>query len=138
MLVSSNTGTSDLVTWPSKCKLVESMEYTNACFIQQGVTPIDAFTDIRLYCCRYYLYEHIWTYLCVIQETKSWYGNYKMQCRIFQSSAKFVHSKNQKTNLVHLYINLVETFALILNSTIVFKYLLWLKLSIRKKYTTCT
>ena len=53
-----------------------------------------------------------------------------MQCRIFQSSAKFVHSKNQKTNLVHLYINLVETFALILNLKIVFKYLLWVQLSI--------
>ena len=55
-----------------------------------------------------------------------------MQGRIFQSSAKFIHSKDQKTNLVYLYINLVETFALILNSKIVFKYLLWLKLSILK------
>ena len=53
-----------------------------------------------------------------------------MQCQISQSSAKFVHSKNQKTNLVHLYINLVETFALILNLKIVFKYLLWVQLSI--------
>ena len=53
-----------------------------------------------------------------------------MQCRIFQSSAKVVLSKNQKTNLVHLYINLVETFALILNLKIVFKYLLWVQLSI--------
>ena len=61
-----------------------------------------------------------------------------MQCRIFQSSAKFVHSKNQKTNLVHLYKDLVETFAVILNLKIIFKYLLWLKLSILKKYTTYT
>ena len=38
--------------------------------------------------------------------------------------------KYQKTNLVHLYIKLVETFALVLNSKIVFKYPLWLKLSI--------
>ena len=30
--------------------------------------------------------------------------------------------QNQKTNLVHLYINLAETFALILNLKIVFKY----------------
>ena len=60
-----------------------------------------------------------------------------MQYRIFQSSAKFVHAKNQKTNLVHLYINLAETFALILNLKIVFKYLLWLKLPILKKYNTC-
>ena len=64
--------------------------------------------------------------------------NYKMRCRIFQSSSRFVHSKNQKTNLVHLYINLVETFALILNLKIVFKYPLWLKLLILKKYTPCT
>ena len=64
--------------------------------------------------------------------------NYKMQCRIFQSSSRFVHSKNQKTNLVHLYLNLVENFALILNLKIVFKYPLWLKLSILKKYTPCT
>ena len=50
LLVNSNTGTGDLVTWPSICKLFESMEYTNAQIIQQGVTPIDAFTKIRLYC----------------------------------------------------------------------------------------
>ena len=67
-------------------------------------------------------YVNIHSYLCVIQETRSWYDNYKMQCWIFQSSAKFVHSKNQKTNLGHLYINLAETFALILNLKIVFKY----------------
>ena len=55
-----------------------------------------------------------------------------MQCRIFQSSAKFAHSKNQKKNLVHLYINLVETVVLILNLKFVFKHLFWLKLSILK------
>ena len=72
------------------------------------------------------------------KETKSWYANYKMQNQIFQNSANFMHGKNQKTNLAHLYINLVETVALILNSEIVFKKLLWLKLSIVKKYTSCT
>ena len=36
----------------------------------------------------------------------------------------------QKKYLAHLYINLVETFALILNLKIVFKYLLWVQLSI--------
>ena len=60
-----------------------------------------------------------------------------MQYRIFQSSAKFVHSKNQKTDPVHFYINLAETFALILNLKIVFKYLLWLSID-TKKYTICT
>ena len=63
----------------------------------------------------------------IIRETKSRYANYKMQYRISQSSAKFVHGKSQKRNLVHLYINLVETFALILNSKIVFNYPLRLK-----------
>ena len=47
-----------------------------------------------------------------------------MQNPIFQNSANFMHGKNQKTNLAHLYINLVETVALILNSKIVFKKLL--------------
>ena len=61
-----------------------------------------------------------------------------MQCRIFQSSAKFVHSKNQKTNLVHLYINLVETFALILNLKNRFQVPLMVKVIDTKIYTTCT
>ena len=55
-----------------------------------------------------------------------------MQNRVFQSYAKFVFGKNQKTNLVHLYTHLVETFPLILNSKIVFKRLFWLNLSILK------
>ena len=46
-----------------------------------------------------------------------------MQNRIFQYSAKFMHGKKQNANLVHLYKHLVETFALILNSKIVFKKL---------------
>ena len=45
--------------------------------------------------------------------------------------------KKQNTNLVHLHIHLVETFALILNSKIVFNKLFCLKLSILKIYTTC-
>ena len=44
-----------------------------------------------------------------------------------------MHRKNQKTNLVHLYIHLVETFYLILKLKIVLKKFLWLKLSILKK-----
>ena len=55
-----------------------------------------------------------------------------------QSSSNFMHGKNQKTNLVHLYIHLVETFASILSSKIVFKKFFWLKLSILEKETTCT
>ena len=44
-----------------------------------------------------------------------------------------MHGKNQKTDLVYVYIYLVETFALILNSKIVFQKPFWLKLSILKK-----
>ena len=46
-----------------------------------------------------------------------------MQNQIFRSSVKFMHGrkkkKKKKKNMVHLYIQL-ETFALILNSKIVF------------------
>ena len=56
-----------------------------------------------------------------------------MQNRIFQSSAKLMHGRNQKTNLAHLYVHLVETFTLILNSKTVFNKLLGLKLLILKK-----
>ena len=57
-----------------------------------------------------------------------------MQYRIFQSSAKVVHGKNQKINLVHLYINLVETFALIFNAKVPFM----VKVIDTQKYNTCT
>ena len=43
-----------------------------------------------------------------------------------------MHGKTKKTNLIHLYIHLVETYALILHSKIIFKKLFWLKLSILK------
>ena len=62
----------------------------------------------------------------------------QMQNQIFQSSAKFMHGKIEKTNLIFLYIHLVETVALILHSKIVFKRHFWLKLLMLTKYTTCT
>ena len=83
-------------------------------------------------------YTNAWSYLWIKQETKSWYANYKIQNRIFQSSATFIHDKKQNVNLVHLYLSLVESFALIFDSKIVFKKLFWLKLSILKKDSTCT
>ena len=43
-----------------------------------------------------------------------------------------VRQNPKKATLVHLYIYLVETFASILNSKIIFKKLFWLKLSILK------
>ena len=45
-------GTADLVTFPLKRKLVESMEYSDAWFIQQGIRPIESLTHVRLYCCK--------------------------------------------------------------------------------------
>ena len=48
----SNTGTIDLVTWPLKCKQVESMVDIDAWFMQQGVRLIEGSTHVRLYCCR--------------------------------------------------------------------------------------
>ena len=41
MLVSRsrNTGTTDLVTWPLKSNLVESIQYTDAWLMEQGVRP---------------------------------------------------------------------------------------------------
>ena len=47
-------------------------------------------------------------------------------------------AKKQNINFVHLYLHLVETFALILNSKTVFNKLFCLKISILKKYTICT
>ena len=56
----------------------------------------------------------------------------------FPKHCKICAQQKSKNKSGTLYINLVETFALILNSKIFFKYLLWLKLSILKKYTKCT
>ena len=102
-LVSNNTGTSDLVTWPVKRKLFVPMEDTDAWFVQQGVRPIESSTHVRLhccrFCCRYWLFEHIFTYLCIIHKERNAtakYANCEMQNRIHQSSAKFMHGKKTK------------------------------------------
>ena len=50
----------------------------------------------------------------------------------FSKVLQSLYTAKIKKQIWFLYINLVETFALILNSKIVFKYLLWLKLSILK------
>ena len=55
--------------------------------------------------------------LCQLQNAKS---NFPKFCKAY--------AQNQKTNLIHLRIYLVETIALILHSKIVFKKLVWLKL----------
>ena len=60
--------------------------------------------------------------LCQLQNAKS---NFPKFCKVYAQ-------QNQKTNLIHLHINLVETIALILLSKVVFKKLFWLKLFILK------
>ena len=50
----------------------------------------------------------------------------------FAKICKAYARQNQKTNLIHLHINLVETIALIFHSKVVFKKLFWLKLFILK------
>ena len=59
---------------------------------------------------------------CQLQNAKS---NFPKFCRVYAR-------QNQKTNLIHLHIHLVETIALILLSKVVFKKLFWLKLFILK------
>ena len=60
--------------------------------------------------------------ICQLQNTKSKFPKfYKVYAR-----------QNQKTNLIHLHIHLVETIALIFLSKVVFKKLFWLKLFILK------
>ena len=59
--------------------------------------------------------------LCQLQNAKS---NFPKFCKVY--------AQNQKTNLIHLHIHLVETIALILHSKVVFKKLFWLKLFILK------
>ena len=60
--------------------------------------------------------------ICQLQNAKS---NFPKFCKVYAR-------QNQKTNLIHLNIYLVETIALILLSKVVFKNLFWLKLFILK------
>ena len=60
--------------------------------------------------------------ICQLQNAKS---NFPKFCKVFGR-------QNQKTNLMHLHIHLVETIVLILHSKVVFKKLCWLKLFILK------
>ena len=64
--------------------------------------------------------------ICQLQNAKS---NFLKFCKVYAR-------QNQKTNLIHLHIHLVETIALILLSKVVFKKLFWLKLFILKN-TLC-
>ena len=55
--------------------------------------------------------------LCQLQNAKS---NFPKFCKVY--------AQNQRTNLIHLHIHLVETIALIVHSKFVFKKFVWLKL----------
>ena len=82
---------------------------------------------------------------CIAEDTISTYihifmcntGNKIIICQLQNAKSNFpkfckVYAQNQKTNLIHLHIHLVETIALILLSKVVFKKLFWLKLFILK------
>ena len=60
--------------------------------------------------------------ICLLQNENSSFPKF---CKVYPR-------KNQKTNLIHLHIHLVETIALILHSKVVFKKLFWLKLFVLK------
>ena len=85
----------------------------DAWFIKQGVRPIECSTHVRLYCCRFELFELIFTYLCIIQEKKIVMCQLQNAKSNFPNFCKFyARQKSKKKNLVHL----AEASALILNS----------------------
>ena len=64
-------------------------------------------------------------------------GNKIVMCQLQNAKSNFskfrkVYAWQNQTNLMHLYIHLVETFPLILHSKVAFKKLFCLKLSILK------
>ena len=63
--------------------------------------------------------------ICQLQNAKS---NFPKFCKVY--------AQNQKTNLIHLHIHLVETIALILLSQVLFKKLFLVKVIYTKKYAT--
>ena len=78
--------------------------------------------------------DTIWTYIHIFMCNT---GNKIVICQLQNAKSNFpkfckVYAQNQKTNLIHLHIHLVETIALILLSKVVFKKLFWLKLFILK------
>ena len=60
-----------MVTWQLKFKLVESMDHTDAWFIQQGVRLIKGSTYETYYYGRYEPFEHTFTHLCVMKQINS-------------------------------------------------------------------
>ena len=114
---------SSIVTWALKRKLAESMECTDAWFIQQGHLVSDPLkvrhtldciaADLTVWTCIYIFTYNTGNKIVICQLKK---------CKIESSKVllSLCTAKKQNTNLAHLYIQL-ETFALILNSKIIFK-----------------
>ena len=70
-------------------------------------------------------------------DTKSWYANCKMQNRIFQSSAKFMHGKIKKKFDTFTYMfSRNHCFNSLFKSS--FQEAFLVKVIYTKKYTTCT
>ena len=135
MLVSTNTRTTDLVTWPVKRKVFVPMEYALMCGLFNKVSDllkvrhtldcIAADTDFLN------IYLHIYV-LCINSDmlTAKWKIEFT---KVLQSLCTYAPQKNQNINFAHLCTHLVENFASILNLKIVFNKLFLLKLSILKK-----
>ena len=62
--------------------------------------------------------------ICQLQNAKS---NFPKLCKVYAK-------QNQKTDLIYLHINLVETITLIFHPKVVFKKLFWLTLFILKMH----
>ena len=70
LLASSNTKTTDLMTWPLKGKLVESMEYTDVWCFQQGVIMYGYIIYVYIvYTYIYILYIYIYIYVYIAKNT---------------------------------------------------------------------
>ena len=115
------------MSWWLKRKLVESIEYADARFMQQVVILIEGSTQVRLYCWRYYL--NIYSYIQCNTESKTVIFQLQDAKLNFPKFCKVYVRQNQKTNLIYLHIRLVEAIALNLHSKLLSRRL---KLFIRK------
>ena len=109
---------------------MESMEYTDARFMQKSVWPIEGLTEVSLYCWRYYLSICSYIYVntgnkIVIYQLQNANSDFPKFCKVYAL-------QKNKIWYIYLHIYLVETIALILLSKIVFKKCFWLKLFILK------
>ena len=111
------------MSWSLKRKLVDSMEYSEVS------DPLQV--SYRLaYIAEDTIGTYIHLFMCntgnkiVISQLQNSKSNFPKFCKVYAR-------QNQKTNLIHLHIHLVETITLILHSKVVFKRLFSLKLFIQ-------